>query len=161
MIAKQHVDLGVDLGLGDLRGRHLDLDGLIGGETGLGTQGELYLISVVLVILDEIDVLVVALLGGDDVELVEDGGLGGADQVVGGLGERGLGAEGGVDDRTRGLTGAEAREAVLLGGILVSLLDRGVDVGGRDGDRSGELGVLDVRSGDVQHVPPHTNPACL
>ena len=107
-------------------------------------------------ILGEVELLVVTALGGDDVQLVEDGGLVGGDQVVGGLSEGSLGAKSGVDDRTGGLTGTEARETVLLGGVLVGLLDRGVDVGGRDGDRSGELGVLDVRSGDVQHVPPHT-----
>ena len=107
-------------------------------------------------ILGEVELLVVTVLGGDDVQLVEDGGLVGGDQIVGGLSEGGLGAKSSVDDRTGSLAGTEAREAVLLGGVLVGLLDRGVDVGGRDGDRSGELGVLDVRSGDVQHVPPHT-----
>ena len=107
-------------------------------------------------ILGEVELLVVTVLGGDDVQLVEDGGLVGGDQVVGGLSEGSLGAKSGIDDRTGSLAGTEAREAVLLGGVLVGLLDRGVDVGGRDGDRSGELGVLDVRSGDVQHVPPHT-----
>ena len=81
-------------------------------------------------ILGEVELLVVTALGGDDVQLVEDGGLVGGDQVVGGLSEGCLGAKSGVDDRTGGLTGAEAREAVLLGGVLVGLLDRGVDVGG-------------------------------
>ena len=155
-VAEEHLDLVVDLGLGDLRRGHLDLDGVEGGELSGGTQGELDGVGVVLVILGEVEVLVVTVLGGDDVQLVEDGGLVGSDQVVGGLSEGSLGAKCGVDDRTGSLTGAEAREAVLLGGVLVGLLDRGVDVGGRDGDRSGELGVLDVRSGDVQHVPPHT-----
>ena len=155
-VVEEHLDLVVDLGLGDLRGGHLDLDGVEGGELSGGTQGELDGVGVVLVILGEVELLVVTALGGDDVQLVEDGGLVGGDQVVGGLSEGSLGAKSGVDDRTGSLTGAEAREAVLLSGVLVGLLDRGVDVGGRDGDRSGELGVLDVRSGDVQHVPPHT-----
>ena len=155
-VVEEHLDLVVDLGLGDLRRGHLDLDSVEGGELSGGTQGELDGVGVVLVILSEVELLVVTVLGGDDVQLVEDGGLVGGDQVVGGLSESSLGAKSRVDDRTGGLTGAEAREAVLLGGVLVGLLDRGVDVGGRDGDRSGELGVLDVRSGDVQHVPPHT-----
>ena len=155
-VVEEHLDLVVDLGLGDLRGRHLDLDGVEGGELSGRTQGELDGVGVVLVILGEVELLVVTVLGGDDVQLVEDGGLVGGDQVVGGLSEGSLGAKSRVDDRTGSLTGAEAREAILLGGVLVGLLDRGVDVGGRDGDRSGELGVLDVRSGDVQHVPPHT-----
>ena len=155
-VVEEHLNLVVDLGLGDLRRGHLDLDSVEGGELSSGTQGELDGVGVVLVILGEVEVLVVTVLGGDDVQLVEDGGLVGGDQVVGGLSEGSLGAKSRVDDRTGGLTGAEAREAVLLGGVLVGLLDRGVDVGGRDGDRSGELGVLDVRSGDVQHVPPHT-----
>ena len=155
-VVEEHLNLVVDLGLGDLRRRHLDLDGVEGGELSGGTQGELDGVGVVLVILGEVELLVVTVLGGDDVQLVEDGGLVGGDQVVGGLSEGSLGAKSGVDDRTGSLTGTEAREAVLLSGVLVGLLDRGVDVGGRDGDRSGELGVLDVRSGDVQHVPPHT-----
>ena len=155
-VVEEHLDLVVDLGLGDLRRGHLDLDSVEGGELGGGTQGELDGVGVVLVILGEVELLVVTVLGGDDVQLVEDGGLVGGDQVVGGLSEGSLGAKSRIDDRTGGLAGAEAREAVLLGGVLVGLLDRGVDVGGRDGDRSGELGVLDVRSGDVQHVPPHT-----
>ena len=155
-VVEEHLDLVVDLGLGDLRGGHLDLDSVEGGELSSRTQGELDGVGVVLVILGEVEVLVVTILCGDDVQLVEDGGLVGGDQVVGGLSEGSLGAKCGVDDRTGSLTGTEAREAVLLGGVLVGLLDRGVDVSGRDGDRSGELGVLDVRSGDVQHVPPHT-----
>ena len=155
-VVEEHLDLVIDLGLGDLRGRHLDLDSVEGRELGSRTQGELDGVGVVLVILGEVELLVVTVLGGDDVQLVEDGGLVGSDQVVGGLSEGSLGAKSGVDDRTGGLACTEAREAVLLGGVLVGLLDRGVDVGGRDGDRSGELGVLDVRSGDVQHVPPHT-----
>lgn len=155
-VVEEHLDLVVNLGLGDLRRGHLDLDSVEGGELGSRTQGELDGVGVVLVILGEVELLVVTVLGGDDVQLVEDGGLVGCDQVVGGLSEGSLGAKSGVDDRTGSLTGTEAREAVLLGGVLVGLLDRGVDVGGRDGDRSGELGVLDVRSGDVQHVPPHT-----
>ena len=149
-VVEEHLDLVVDLGLGDLRGRHLDLDGVEGGELGSRTQGELDGVGVVLVILSEVELLVVTALGGDDVQLVEDDGLVGGDQVVGGLSEGGLLAQHVIDDGTRSAAGAEAREAVLLGGVLVGLLDRGVDVGGRDGDRSGELGVLDVRSGDVQ-----------
>ena len=155
-VVEKHLDLVVNLRLGDLRRGHLDLDSVEGRELGSRTQGELDGVGVVLVILGEVELLVVTVLGGDDVQLVEDGGLVGGDQVVGGLSEGSLGAKCGVDDRTGSLAGAEAREAVLLGGILVGLLNRGVDVGGRDGDRSGELGVLDVRSGDVQHVPPHT-----
>ena len=41
VIAHEHVDLGVDLALGDLRRRHLDGDGVIAGELGGGTKGEL------------------------------------------------------------------------------------------------------------------------
>ncbi len=36
-------------------------------------------------ILGEVELLVVTVLGGDDVQLVEDGGLIGGDQVIGGL----------------------------------------------------------------------------
>lgn len=37
-VVEEHLDLVVDLGLGDLRGRHLDLDGVAGGELSGGTQ---------------------------------------------------------------------------------------------------------------------------
>ena len=121
-VVEEHLDLVVDLGLGDLRGRHLDLDGVEGGELSGGTQRELDGVGVVLVILGEVELLVVTVLGGDDVQLVEDGGLVGGDQVVGGLSEGSLGAKSRVDDRTGSLTGAEAREAVLLGGVLVAFL---------------------------------------
>lgn len=102
-VVEEHLDLVVDLGLGDLRGRHLDLDGIEGGELSGRTQGELDSVGVVLVILGEVELLVVTVLGGDDVQLVEDGGLVGGDQVVSGLSEGSLGAKSGVDNRTGAL----------------------------------------------------------
>lgn len=155
MVTHEHVDLLVDLGLGDLRGGHLDLDGVVGGELSGRAQGELDGVGVVGAIGAQVDLLVIALLDGNDVQLVEDVALVGADQLVGGLREHGVLAQGGVDHGTRGLAGAEAGETILLGGSLVGLLDDGVDVGGRDGDRSGELGVLHVRS-DVQRSSSNT-----
>ena len=147
---------GVDLCLGDLCRGHLDLDGVIRSQDDGGTEGELDGIGVVLTVAAQIDVLVVALLDGDNVELVENVGLVGADQLVGGLSENGLAAQHAVDDGTRGLAGAEARETVLLGSSLVGLLDGGINVGSGNGDRSGKLGVLHVRSRDVQRSSSNT-----
>ena len=158
VVAHEHVDLLVDLGLGDLRRGHLDLNSVVGGQRGGRTQGELDGVGVVGAVGAQVDLLVIALLDRDDVELVEDVALVGADQLVGGLREHGLLAQSGVDHGTRSLTGTEAREAVLLGGLLVGLLDYRVDVGSRNGDRSGELGVLHLRS-DVQRSSSRTCPA--
>lgn len=104
-VVEEHLDLVVDLRLGDLCGRHLDLDGVEGGELGGRTQGELDGVGVVLVILGEVELLVVTALGGDDVQLVEDGGLVGGDQVVGGL------SEGSPAPRAESMTGRGALPA--------------------------------------------------
>ena len=150
VVAEQHLDLGVDLALGDLRGGHLDLHRVVGGELAARAELELDGVDEVLVVGDGVlELPVLAGLHRDDVELVDDLRLGLADEVVGGLREHGAGAEHVVDDGTRGVTSAEAREAILFGSVAVGLLDGSVDVGGRDGDRRGELCVLHVRS-DVQ-----------
>ena len=150
LIAHEHLDLRVDLGLGDLRRGHLDRDGLVGAERGRGTERVLNGEGVLLAVLHDLLDLEVAVLDGHDIELVQDGGSRLVNNGLGGVGQGKLRAKRTVDDGTRGLALAEAREAILLGSFLVRLLDRAVDVFSGDGDRSGELAVLDIRCRDVQ-----------
>ena len=115
------------------------LDRLIGVELDGLTQGEGHGVGVVLVILDEVELLVIALLEGNDIQLVENGRLVSSEDVVGGLSEGSLLAQHVIDDGTRSAASTETREAILVGSVLVSLLDGGIYIGGRDGDRSGKL----------------------
>ena len=88
------------------------------------------------------------LADGHDVELVEHERLGLLEDILGSLGEHVVLADEAVDDRTRGLALAEALEAILVGDVLVSLLDGGIDISGGDGNDGLELVVLGLGGGD-------------
>ena len=152
LIAEELVDLPVDLGLGGLLGREVDLGGVIGGELSGRTHADGSGHHVVGTLSDKLGVGVlgakVHAAHGGNVELLEHHGLDGGEEVVGGLGEHGLAADDAVDHRARRVATTEALEVVLLGDVLVGLGDCLVHVGGRDGDRGGHLLVDGLLSGD-------------
>ena len=156
LVAEELVDLPVDLGLGGLLGRHVDRGGIValelagrahtdgGGDHVVGTLlGELGLGALG---------AEVHATDGRDVELLEHEGLGGAQEVVGRLGEDGLATDDAVDHRARRVAATEALEVVLLGDVLVGARDGGVDLGGGDGERGSHLlvGRLLSGNGDLQ-----------
>ena len=152
LVAEELVDLPVDLGVGGLLGREVDLGGVIGGELGGGAHADGGVDDVVGALGGELGVGALGAKAhaahGGDVELLEHHGLEGGEQVVGGLGEHGLAADDAVDHRTGRVAAAEALEVVLLGDVLVGLLDGCVDVGGGNGDLGGHLLVDGLLSGD-------------
>ena len=143
------LDLGLDLGVGDLLRRHVDLGGIVGVKLGLGTNADGDVDRVVLALLGEVGVLgKVRTANGDDVELLEHEGLGSVEEVVGGLGEHRLLAQDAIDHRTGSVAATEALEVVLVREVLVGLGDSRVDVCGGNGELCGNLVVLGLLSGD-------------
>ena len=149
LVGEELVELPVDLGLGGLLGGHVDLGGVIALELGLGANVDGDGGLVVEVLHDKGGLVAEGdLAQRGDVELLDDGGVGGVEQVVGGLGEDGLETHHVVDDGTGNVAATEALEGVLVGDLRVGLLDGRVDVGGRDGDLGGQLVVLRLLRGD-------------
>ena len=149
LVGEELVELPVNLCLGNLLGGHVDLGGVIALELGLGADVDGDGGLVVGVLHDEGGLVAEGdLAQRGDVELLDDGGVGGVEQVVGGLGEDGLEAHHVVDDGAGNVAATEALEGVLVGDLRVGLLDGRVDVGGRDGDLGGQLVVLRLLRGD-------------
>ena len=143
------LDLCLDLGVGDLLGRHVDLGRVVGVELSLGANANGDVDGVVLALLGEVGVLgKIRTANRDDVELLEHEGLGGVEKVVGSLGEHRILAQDAVNHGTGSVTTTEALEVVLVREVLVGLLDSRVDVGGGNGELCGNLVVLGLLSGD-------------
>ena len=130
------VDLSVDLGVGGVRQRDLGLEVLDRGDGVVGTDVDLGGVGVVHTLLDQVEVTGVGRAHGTEALLVERTRVAALDQVLERLGQNGLAAYVGVDQRTRGLAGAEARQLDLARDARVGVGDGLVDL--RSGVRDGQ-----------------------
>ena len=118
-VAAEGVDLGRNLGLSGLLGGKRDLDGLVGAQGELGAHGVTHLEGEVLAGDNRLDIGEVGIADGNDILSLKHlrGGL--VHEGLGGLAQDSVLADVVVDHGTRGLAGTEAREAILLGQLLV------------------------------------------
>ena len=142
---EQRVDLRVDLLVGRLGGRHLDLDGVVARELERGLRVDFEVERVGLAVDHEVHVLLVelGLADREDAGFVDGLGIRLVHQVVGHDRADVVLAERAVDDRARRLAATETGDGVLACNLLVLLLDAIGDSLLVDGD--GNLGAVTLQ----------------
>ena len=150
VVVTEFFDLSVDFLVGCLGGGNLYLNRLVAGKLVLGLQlngsGEVE----GLVILDKVElVLIIGTLQRHDIVLFERLRVNLVDQILGNRGANCVGTHDVVDNGTRSLARAEAREAVALGNLTIRTLDACVYIVSVDLEAELHLVVLESLYFDV------------
>ena len=153
MIAHESGNLLVDLGIGNLGRRHLDLNGVVSLELGLGCNLDVCRYLEVLALLGKRCILAKVGVGQrHDVELVVGKRHSLLNKIARSLSQNSLAADHAIDDLGRNVATTEALEVVACGNLAIGVLDSGVYIGLVDGDACGQLPVLGLLEldGNVQ-----------